>query len=29
MEDLLLTFGYAALFAVLIVTMAGEDHCEP
>ena len=26
MDDLLLTFGYAALFVGFIVTMAGEDH---
>ena len=29
MDDLLLTFGYAALFAGFIVTMAGEDHLDP
>ena len=28
MNDLLLTFGYAALFVGLIVTMAGEDHLD-
>jgi hypothetical protein len=26
MEQLLLAFGYAALFVGFIVTMAGEDH---